>query len=142
MYQAYLDNEEAYWVWAEQINHFNSRVRDHYYYLTYPKRSMRMKRIEAVLKDYPFASVRDITGATRLCQSTVRKCEKLIYDDDPYWKESYDKWSILCALKKNPDDIYNAIEETYCWSKQIGVRTSLIEKYLPEIIRDIGEGLL
>lgn len=149
LYECYLEHEEGYWKWAEMIMFFNQRIKDDYYRQTYPKLSRRTKRMNAVLADYPMASARDIKRATGSGLATIiRDCEGLKHIDNPYWKTtSY--WEanwvaehVLDNLKRDPSQIYDAIENTYEWSIKIGVRTTRIEECLPQILKDIGEGLV
>jgi hypothetical protein len=48
-------------------------------------------------------------------------------------------WEIFDRLQRNPDDLYDAIENTYEWSKKVHIRTGLIAKYLPKVLIKIGE---
>lgn len=138
MYAAYLKVEDKYWEWAALYREFQRKKAAGYYY-TFPKKSKKFDRIDAVLRDYPIASSRDISGATRLSLYMVQKAAKGKYDDDIFYHDEYPMWEIFDRLQRNPDDLYDAIEDTYEWSKKVHIRTGLIAKYLPKVLIKIGE---
>ena len=123
------------------IQQWHEKVRMDSYYKQFSGKSKKQKhlRIDAVLRDYPLASLRDICWSTHLSQSTVREYKKIKSNDSFYCEvpSSY-CWNVFDALKRNPDDIYAAIEETYEWSIKLHIRTTLLAKAIPSVLDRIG----
>lgn len=140
MYGAYLKYEAEYWRWAQERKLFAQRKSIRYYYRKGLNRDRRKKKALEVLIDFPKASFRDVHGQIGGDREIV--AEFGLWEDfnNPYYFDVYEKWRVFEVLKRNPEQLYEAIEETYEWSKEIGVRTTLIERVLPEILKDIGEG--
>ena len=47
--------------------------------------------------------------------------------------------TVYMQLKENPDLIYRAIEETYDWSIELGIRTTILAETIPKVIKFIAE---
>lgn len=139
MYQAYLENETSYWQWSDEQKLFQQRAKERFYYKKGVNREKRRVLAEAVLRDFPNATFRDVASQIGGCRDIIWEFGLWETPHEPYWMESGVKFAIYERLKNYPDEIYEAIEETYEWSIKIGVRTTLVENLIPEILKDIGE---
>lgn len=140
MLEAYQRNEEQYVLWTEQRRLFEQRCKERYYYRKGVNRERRKKLAEAVLKDFPRASWREVCSQTGGCREIIWEFGLWETPHDPYWLDGPGKWEIFQRLRLYPDEIYDAIETPYEWSQTVRVRTTLVEKYIPEILDDIGRG--
>ena len=140
MYVAYKENEAAYWSWVESRKLFYQRLKSRFYYRKNVNREKRKAAAEEVLKDFPRASWRDVSSQTGGCKEIIWEFDLWETPHDPYWMDGYAIYTVFERLKQFPDEIYDAIEDTYEWSKKIHVRTTEIELCLPRILSDIGSG--
>lgn len=61
---------------------------------------------------------------------------------DPYWAENLEKWRIYVRLRLFPGEINDALMHTDLWAEKLMVSVDAVEKYIPEILEDIGNGVV
>ena len=142
MRHTFLKYEKQYKVWVRQRMLFNQRYGDRYYY--YPGANLAKKRMRAgqLLLDFPHVSFPEACEQIGGRQEPIWEFGLWKTPEDPYWEENLDKWRIYDRLRHFPKEIYYAIVETHEWSRIAFVPTTLIEQYIPEILEDIGRGLI
>lgn len=141
MYNTYLKYEDEYLRWAMLRKQFNQDILVRKYYRKNGAKTRR-KFAELVVADY---SELELSGWDIYKQ--VGGCKETIFDYDlAKWKnDSYIHvpgtvygWYIYEKLRDNPDQIYEAIEETYDWSCKIDIRTTVLADAIPKVIEFIA----
>lgn len=135
MYRCYLQYEEKYWEWAIERKRFMQAQRERKYYR---KNSAKNRRRYAgkVINDFPrlALSVRDLKSQIGGCMEIIKNLNMTKFDDEPFWKSDYTAFLLYDRLKNNPDEIYDAIEETYKWSIEVSVRTTMVAEKIPKVM--------
>lgn len=139
MYDAYCKNEYAYWLWAKEVKLYNKYLRQGYYYKTKLSNKKRKENALSVLRDFPHASLFDVKNQVSTSLDKLWSFGFWEKRTDPYW-DNNEYFDIYKWLKKCPDDIYYAIEETYQFSMWVGVRTTVVREFIPVFLNDIGSG--
>ncbi|MBQ3133560.1 MAG: hypothetical protein IJC17_04735 [Clostridia bacterium] len=142
MLQAYSEYKVQYEQWAQQRKSFQQRYLERRYW--YQGSNVAKKRTMAgrLLLDFPHVSYPEACEQIGGKKELIWQLGLWSTPHDTYWIESVEKWRIYDRLRHFPNEIYDAIKETYKWSKKLCIRTTLIEQYIPEIIEDIGRGLI
>jgi len=140
MYNMYLRYEKEYWHWAEMRKAFNDDIRNRTYYRKNNAKNRR-KFAEKVVADYPNLA---ISGWD--LKNQIGGCKEIVFDfgltkwiNDIYEVNAPYGGTIYLLLRDNPDLIYRAIEETYDWSIEIGIRTTLLAVAIPKVIEFIAK---
>lgn len=140
MYNAYLDFEDSYWKWAELRKCFNQAIIERRYYRKNNSRNRR-KMAQQVINDFPELV---ISGWDLYRQ--IGGCKEIVFDygltkwvNDIYVVDCCYGGTVYMQFRDNPDLIYRAIEETYDWSIELGIRTTLLAEAIPKVIKFIAE---
>ena len=135
MYRCYLANEDRYLEWSTERKRFMEAQRERSYYKKNNAKN-RSKYAEKVINDFPrlALSTRDLKCQIGGCTDIIKALKKTKFDDEPFFWDDWVAYRMYDRLKKYPDEIYDAVENTYEWSCKIDVRTTLIaEKFLKVI---------
>lgn len=141
MYNMYLMYEEKYWKWAELRKTFNKANKERKYFRRNNARNRR-KMAEQVINDFPELV---FSGWDLKCQ--IGGCKEIVLG---YGLTKWDRdtsvmrgilygSTVYMQLKEKPDLIYRAIEETYDWSIELGIRTTILAETIPKVIKFIAE---
>lgn len=129
--------EDKYWEWAQWRKEFNKLKVERAFFRKNGANTRRMYA-EKVVERFPYISLRDLHSQIGGCREIVESFNLTKYVDEPFWDTDNLSCRIYMRLKENPDEIYEAIENIYKWSFDIG-RTSEVEKRLPLVIQFIAE---
>lgn len=140
MYDTYLKYENRYWKWAELRKQFLQDAENRKYYKKNGSRTRR-KYAEMVVADYPdlVLSGWDIYKQVGGCKDIVFNFGLTEWVYDVYVMPSVKYGGdIYMYLRDNPDLIYRAIEDTYEWSIELGIRTTAKSVAIPKVIEFIA----
>lgn len=140
MYNAYRKYEDEYWKWASMRKQFIQDLESRKYYRKNGSKTRR-KFAEMVVADYPrlVLSGWDIYKQVGGCKEIVFDYGLAAWINDVYILPSVRYGGdVYMRFRDNPDLIYRAIEETYEWSIELGVRTTDLARAIPKVIEFIA----
>ena len=142
MAATYLEYEAQYQQWARERSYY------HDCHKPFPlcgknasreKVWMAAKKLLAVFPKVSFNEAHERIGGDREVLWSFGLWKS---PHDPYWTESIEKWRVYGRLQLFPNEIEYALLYTDLWAEKLLVPVEAVEKYISEILEDIGKGVV
>ena len=142
MVRTYAENQISYKRWARERKHYNSGYNSRALCLTSASRKKLLTVSKKLLEEFPQVSFIEAHERIGGNQELLWSLGLWKSAHDPYWDENQEKWRIYVRLRLFPEEIEHALLRTDLWAQKLMVPTEAVEAHIPEILKDIADGVV
>ena len=142
MAETYLKYESQYRQWTVERTHYINSHKAYPYCSESASRERLWMFAKKLLAEFPkvsFIEAHERIGGDGKVLWSLGLWKSA---HDPYWDENQEKWRIYVRLRLFPEEIEHALLRADLWAQKLMVPTEAVEVHIPEILKDIADGVV